>query len=134
MWMCIFRSRKENLQLSSEYNKLQESYKHLEALKEKLVSSETTWRMNLTDVQKDAQKAKQEVRGTSHTSSSTAILSAEANKTQVDQVAFMTCCDWPAGLGFLQLQFLLAFDVRALVGFAYFCLPCVGFWCLLWSN
>ncbi|XP_070193504.1 sarcolemmal membrane-associated protein-like isoform X4 [Littorina saxatilis] len=63
-------SRKENLQLSSEYNKLQESYKHLEALKEKLASSEVAWRMNLTDAQKDAEKSKQEVRDTSPGSSS----------------------------------------------------------------
>ncbi|KAL8583444.1 hypothetical protein ACOMHN_044803 [Nucella lapillus] len=54
-------SRKENLQLSSEYNKLQESYKHLEALKEKLASSEMACRFNLTDAQKDAQKSKQEL-------------------------------------------------------------------------
>ncbi|XP_076469532.1 uncharacterized protein LOC143299908 isoform X2 [Babylonia areolata] len=54
-------SRKENLQLSSEYNKLQESYKHLEALKEKLATSELACRQNLTDAQKDAEKSKQEL-------------------------------------------------------------------------
>ncbi|XP_067685227.1 sarcolemmal membrane-associated protein-like isoform X2 [Haliotis asinina] len=53
-------SRRENLQLSSEYNKLQESYKNLEALKEKLESSESAYRLNLTDAQKDAEQSKQE--------------------------------------------------------------------------
>lgn len=57
------RSRKENLHLSSEYNKLQESYKHLESLKVKLETSEVSWRVNLTDAQKDAHNVKQEVRG-----------------------------------------------------------------------
>ncbi|XP_067685229.1 sarcolemmal membrane-associated protein-like isoform X4 [Haliotis asinina] len=55
-------SRRENLQLSSEYNKLQESYKNLEALKEKLESSESAYRLNLTDAQKDAEQSKQELR------------------------------------------------------------------------
>ncbi|XP_064607259.1 sarcolemmal membrane-associated protein-like isoform X10 [Liolophura sinensis] len=55
-------SRKENLQLSSDYNKLQESYKELEALKEKLENKELTWMLNLTDAQKDAEQAKMEVR------------------------------------------------------------------------
>lgn len=58
----MFRSRKENLQLSSDYNKLQESYKELEALKEKLENKELTWMLNLTDAQKDAEQAKMEVR------------------------------------------------------------------------
>ncbi|KAL5014637.1 hypothetical protein ScPMuIL_008907 [Solemya velum] len=53
-------SRKENLQLSSEYNKLQESYKELEALKEKLESKEMAWRLNLTDAQKETEQSKQE--------------------------------------------------------------------------
>ncbi|XP_076447651.1 uncharacterized protein LOC143284650 isoform X2 [Babylonia areolata] len=52
-------SRKENLQLSSEYNKLQESYKQLEALKEKLTSSEVATRQNLTDAQKSRQEGKE---------------------------------------------------------------------------
>ncbi|XP_064607251.1 sarcolemmal membrane-associated protein-like isoform X3 [Liolophura sinensis] len=54
-------SRKENLQLSSDYNKLQESYKELEALKEKLENKELTWMLNLTDAQKDAEQAKMEL-------------------------------------------------------------------------
>jgi predicted nuclease with TOPRIM domain len=49
----FFRSRKENLQLSSEYNKLQESYKQLEALKQKLETKEAVWRSNMTDSQKE---------------------------------------------------------------------------------
>ncbi|XP_052093821.1 sarcolemmal membrane-associated protein-like isoform X5 [Mytilus californianus] len=55
-------SRKENLQLSSEYNKLQESYKQLEALKQKLETKEAVWRSNMTDSQKETDLAKQEVR------------------------------------------------------------------------
>ncbi|KAK6995301.1 sarcolemmal membrane-associated protein [Biomphalaria glabrata] len=54
-------SRKENLHLSSEYNKLQESYKHLESLKVKLETSEVSWKGNLTDAQKDAHNIRQEV-------------------------------------------------------------------------
>ncbi|XP_050414210.1 sarcolemmal membrane-associated protein isoform X7 [Patella vulgata] len=61
-------SRRENLQLSSEYNKLQESYKHLEALKKKLENNEMMWQVNLTDAQKDAEMTKNEVRGRSLTS------------------------------------------------------------------
>ncbi|KAL4226414.1 hypothetical protein ACF0H5_014397 [Mactra antiquata] len=55
-------SRKENLQLSSEYNKLQESYKELEALKDRLQDKESTWMSNLTDSQKENESSKQEVR------------------------------------------------------------------------
>lgn len=58
----FFRSRKENLQLSSEYNKLQEAYKQLEALKQKLETKEAVWRSNMTDSQKETDLAKQEVR------------------------------------------------------------------------
>ena len=106
------RSRKENLQLSSEYNKLQESYKHLEALKEKLASSEVTWRQNLTDAQKDAQKSKQEVRDTALASSSSSPfassssahlaapapgrqLQSAANQEQVDGIdVVLGCLHW----------------------------------------
>lgn len=56
------RSRKENLQLSSEYNKLQESYKELEALKDRLQDKESTWMSNLTDSQKETESTLQEVR------------------------------------------------------------------------
>lgn len=64
-------SRKENLQLSSEYNKLQESYKQLEALKEKLTSGEMATRhQNLTDAQKSRQEGKET--GKSPTSSTSA--------------------------------------------------------------
>ncbi|XP_059167696.1 sarcolemmal membrane-associated protein-like isoform X6 [Physella acuta] len=62
-------SRKENLHLSSEYNKLQESYKHLESLKLKLETSEVSWKCNLTDAQKDAHNVRQEVRAVSSTTS-----------------------------------------------------------------
>ncbi|XP_069101184.1 sarcolemmal membrane-associated protein-like isoform X8 [Argopecten irradians] len=55
-------SRKENLQLSAEYNKLQESYKHLEALKVQLEMKELAWKSNLTDSQKESEQALQEVR------------------------------------------------------------------------
>lgn len=54
-------SRKENLQLSSDYNKLQESYRELEALKDKLEHKEILWKSNMTDAQKEAEQAKQEV-------------------------------------------------------------------------
>ena len=80
------RSRKENLQLSSEYNKLQESYKHLEALKEKLASSELAWRQNLTDAQKDAEKSKQEVRDTHPPSSSSSSSSSSSQSSWAGQV------------------------------------------------
>ncbi|KAL3851738.1 hypothetical protein ACJMK2_015453 [Sinanodonta woodiana] len=53
-------SRRENLHLSAEYNKLQESYKELEALKEKLENNEMTWRSNMTDAQKETEKTQQE--------------------------------------------------------------------------
>ncbi|XP_060080629.1 sarcolemmal membrane-associated protein-like isoform X4 [Ylistrum balloti] len=55
-------SRKENLQLSAEYNKLQESYKHLEKLKVQLEMKELAWKSNLTDSQKESEQALQEVR------------------------------------------------------------------------
>ncbi|KAK3609535.1 hypothetical protein CHS0354_007339 [Potamilus streckersoni] len=54
-------SRRENLHLSAEYNKLQESYKELEALKEKLENNEMTWRSNMTDAQKETEKTQQEL-------------------------------------------------------------------------
>ncbi|CAE1244035.1 Sarcolemmal membrane-associated protein [Acanthosepion pharaonis] len=54
-------SRKENLQLSSDYNKLQESYRELEALKDKLEHKEILWKSNMTDAQKEAEQAKQEM-------------------------------------------------------------------------
>lgn len=62
MLSFLIRSRKENLQLSSEYNKLQESYKQLEALKQKLETKEAVWKSNMTDSQKETDLAKQEVR------------------------------------------------------------------------
>ncbi|XP_052283993.1 sarcolemmal membrane-associated protein-like isoform X3 [Dreissena polymorpha] len=55
-------SRKENLQLSSEYNKLQDSYRELEALKDRLQDKETRWMSNLTDSQKETESTKAEVR------------------------------------------------------------------------
>lgn len=54
-------SRRENLQLSSEYNKLQESYKQLEALKDKLEDKQLTWMSNLTDSQKETEHTKLEL-------------------------------------------------------------------------
>jgi hypothetical protein len=41
---------------------LQESYKQLEALKQKLETKEAVWRSNMTDSQKETDLAKQEVR------------------------------------------------------------------------
>ncbi|WAR25741.1 SLMAP-like protein [Mya arenaria] len=55
-------SRKENLQLSAEYNKLQESYNKLEAMKERLQDKEETWMSNLTDSQKETETSMSEVR------------------------------------------------------------------------
>lgn len=49
------------MQLSSDYNKLQESYRELEALKDKLEHKEILWKSNMTDAQKEAEQAKQEV-------------------------------------------------------------------------
>ncbi|BFZ10544.1 hypothetical protein BsWGS_13585 [Bradybaena similaris] len=54
-------SRKENLHLSSEYNKLQESYKHLESLKVTLETNQLSWQCNLTDAQKDVQGIRHEL-------------------------------------------------------------------------
>ncbi|KAH3816090.1 hypothetical protein DPMN_117598, partial [Dreissena polymorpha] len=54
-------SRKENLQLSSEYNKLQDSYRELEALKDRLQDKETRWMSNLTDSQKETESTKAEL-------------------------------------------------------------------------
>ncbi|XP_036366043.1 sarcolemmal membrane-associated protein isoform X5 [Octopus sinensis] len=54
-------SRKENLQLSSDYNKLQDSHRELEALKVKLEHKAILWKSNMTDAQKEAEQAKQEV-------------------------------------------------------------------------
>jgi chromosome segregation ATPase len=54
-------SRRENLQLQGEYGKLQESYKELEALKDKLENKEVTWKINLTDAQKEADQTKLEL-------------------------------------------------------------------------
>lgn len=62
IYVCRCRSRKENLQLSSEYNKLQESYRQLEELKDRLQDKESTWMSNLTDSQKQNESSKQEVR------------------------------------------------------------------------
>ncbi|XP_050414205.1 sarcolemmal membrane-associated protein isoform X2 [Patella vulgata] len=67
-------SRRENLQLSSEYNKLQESYKHLEALKKKLENNEMMWQVNLTDAQKDAEMTKNEL---SHSAENIAALQVQ---------------------------------------------------------
>ncbi|CAI9733702.1 sarcolemmal membrane-associated protein isoform X8 [Octopus vulgaris] len=53
-------SRKENLQLSSDYNKLQDSHRELEALKVKLEHKAILWKSNMTDAQKEAEQAKQE--------------------------------------------------------------------------
>ncbi|XP_046354350.1 sarcolemmal membrane-associated protein-like isoform X19 [Haliotis rufescens] len=74
-------SRRENLQLSSEYNKLQESYKNLEALKEKLESSESAYRLNLTDAQKDAEQSKQEVRPGVTTAAAAVAVTASSTAT-----------------------------------------------------
>ncbi|CAL1527158.1 unnamed protein product, partial [Lymnaea stagnalis] len=72
-------SRKENLHLSSEYNKLQESYKHLESLKVKLETSEVSWKCNLTDAQKDAHNIRQEVRAVASTSSTSTRCSSDTD-------------------------------------------------------
>ncbi|CAF1039519.1 unnamed protein product [Didymodactylos carnosus] len=46
-------SRQENLQLSSEYNRLQDTYEELQTLKNALESSEMKIKHNLTDAQKE---------------------------------------------------------------------------------
>lgn len=56
-----YRSRKENLQLSAEYNKLQESYRQLEAMKEQLETQASTWQSNLTDSQKETEQTRHQV-------------------------------------------------------------------------
>lgn len=60
MTLC-YRSRKENLQLSAEYNKLQESYRQLEAMKEQLETQASTWQSNLTDSQKETEQTRHQV-------------------------------------------------------------------------
>ena len=55
-------ARRENSVLSQEYNKLQDSYKELEALKDELQGKESTWMSNLTDSQKKTESSKREVR------------------------------------------------------------------------
>jgi len=55
------RSRCENYQLKEEYSRLQESYRALEQLKTKLQSSESTWQINVTDAQKQAELTHDEV-------------------------------------------------------------------------
>lgn len=55
------RTRKENAALKADYARLQESYKDLEELKDKLQNNEEIWRINLTDAQKDAENTKAEV-------------------------------------------------------------------------
>ncbi|XP_046354332.1 sarcolemmal membrane-associated protein-like isoform X3 [Haliotis rufescens] len=90
-------SRRENLQLSSEYNKLQESYKNLEALKEKLESSESAYRLNLTDAQKDAEQSKQEVRPGVTTAAAAVAVTASSTATtctpHVNGTQLRTKCD-----------------------------------------
>nr|XP_034307408.1 sarcolemmal membrane-associated protein isoform X9 [Crassostrea gigas] len=54
-------SRKENLQLSAEYNKLQESYRQLEAMKEQLETQASTWQSNLTDSQKETEQTRHQL-------------------------------------------------------------------------
>ena len=56
-----FRSRRENQQLQTDYGKLQESYNELEQLKDKLENKEETWKLNLTDSQKESENTKDEV-------------------------------------------------------------------------
>ncbi|XP_055999766.1 sarcolemmal membrane-associated protein-like isoform X5 [Ostrea edulis] len=54
-------SRKENLQLSAEYNKLQESYRQLEVMKDQLETQALAWQSNLTDSQKENEQTRQQV-------------------------------------------------------------------------
>ncbi|XP_013404760.1 sarcolemmal membrane-associated protein isoform X4 [Lingula anatina] len=54
-------TRKENAQISQDYSKLQEQYKELEAMKDKLENKEITWKLNLTDAQKEAEQTKLEL-------------------------------------------------------------------------
>ncbi|XP_069101186.1 sarcolemmal membrane-associated protein-like isoform X10 [Argopecten irradians] len=86
-------SRKENLQLSAEYNKLQESYKHLEALKVQLEMKELAWKSNLTDSQKESEQALQELE---HSREEVAILTKKCEdsvtkigelKSEIDNMA-----------------------------------------------
>ena len=55
------RSRRENIQLQSDYTRLQDSYRELEALKEKLEQGQVASKLNLTDAQKDTDNTKCEV-------------------------------------------------------------------------
>ena len=54
-------SRKENLQLQTDYSKLEQSYKELEELKERLENQESNWKGDLTDAQKEAEQTKSKV-------------------------------------------------------------------------
>ena len=62
MFFYLCRSRKENLHLSSEYTKLQESYKHLESLKVKLETGDLEPKSSSTS-HKEVPSSGQEVRG-----------------------------------------------------------------------
>ena len=50
------------MKLKTDYERLKQSYLELEALKDKLENQEVTWKINLTDAQKDANNTKEEVR------------------------------------------------------------------------
>ncbi|XP_074644471.1 uncharacterized protein LOC141901252 isoform X2 [Tubulanus polymorphus] len=55
------RTKKENTVLTADYGRLQESYNDLEQLKERLEDKELTWKLNLTDAQKEADHTKDEL-------------------------------------------------------------------------
>ena len=61
LFIELHRSRRQNEDLKEEYNRLQESYRELEHLKEQLQSSEISYHSNLTDAQKELELTKTEV-------------------------------------------------------------------------
>lgn len=84
----FYRSRRENLQLSSEYNKLQESYQQLEALKVKLDSTEVSGRPGPKPALRDSTVSVQEVRPTFEASQAPCPVSLQC---QVQEALVWSC-------------------------------------------
>lgn len=74
--------------MSSEYNKLQESYKQLEVLKTQLENREVLLKTNLTDSQKETEQTKQEVRPSVSNEGTATSLSMEGLKHEAGQQVF----------------------------------------------
>lgn len=76
----VDRSRRQNDDLKEEYSRLQESYRELEQLKDRLQNSENFYHLNLTDAQKELDFTKSEVFMGGNTTA-TSIMIEKPNKT-----------------------------------------------------